>query len=105
MLEKNSYGAKMIKIDFILDELNGISMEMSYLHDCFYSLFELGGSIYSTTFRRMEDGSLLWDLFVTPQQNPKVDVVESGEGDKKQTFKVSSFKPNVHQTVRFNKVN
>ncbi|MEO1054900.1 MAG: hypothetical protein AAFX87_29975, partial [Bacteroidota bacterium] len=92
-------------VNFILDELNGVEMEMSFMNDCFYSFFMLNESSYTTTFRRLSDGSLLWDLYVTPHGTKKVDVIASGEGEQKRTFEVSSFKPSLHQTVIFRKKN
>lgn len=95
--------AKGDVVNFILDELNGVAMEMSYMNNCFYSLFELGGNSYSTTFRRLADGTLLWDLYMTPYSTKKVDIISNGDKTEKQTFEVTSFKPSLHQTVIFEK--
>ncbi|MEM1409007.1 MAG: hypothetical protein AAGG59_19640 [Bacteroidota bacterium] len=91
------------RVNFILDELNGIKMEMSFMNNCLYGLFMLNESSYATTFRRLSDGSLLWDLHVTAHDTKKVNSVASEEGEEKQTFEVRSYKPSLHQTVAFQK--
>ncbi len=90
-------------VNFILDELNGIEMEMSFMNNCLYGIFTVSENYYSTTFRKLPDESLLWDLYVTPQDSKKVDAIESGTGAEKKTFEVTSFKPSLHQTVVFKK--
>ncbi|MEM8568584.1 MAG: hypothetical protein AAGF85_19160 [Bacteroidota bacterium] len=93
------------RVNFILDELNGIEMEMSFMDNCLYGLFMLNESSYVTTFRWVSEGSLLWDLHVTAHDTKKVNSVASGEGEEKQIFEVSSYKPALHQTVMFKKKN
>lgn len=91
-------------INFILDELNGIEMEMTFMNGCLYGLFMLNEQSYSTTFRKLGNDTLLWDLYVTPHETKQVDVIESGD-EENQIFRVSSFKPSLHQTVVFKKAN
>lgn len=44
-------------VNFILDEMNGIQMEMSFMNGCLYGIFSVGESYYSTTFRKLPDES------------------------------------------------
>ena len=50
------------KTDFLLDEGDGIIIEMSLMNDCFYSMFEVMDNIYSTSLRKSGE-SLQFDLF------------------------------------------
>ena len=55
---------------FIMDELNGIELQMSYLNDSFYEFFEVEGTLYATT-TRMIGNTLLFEIFGTPRNSAK----------------------------------
>lgn len=90
LLKKKSTGQST---HFILDEQNGIVMEMTYLNECLYGMYEVQGQFYISTLRVQEKG-LLYDLMIAPKANPTHSVYKEDD-----TFKVDSFKPVMQQTV------
>lgn len=90
------------KVDFLLDERDGIVIEMSLMNDCFYSVFEVLGGFYSTSLRRSGE-SLQFDLFSSNKKDGTVTKNEDEDPDN--IFKVTSYKPGLHQTIRFIKQN
>ena len=82
--------------NYLLDEQDGILIEMSLMNGCFYDLFEVEGQLYSTTMC-MTGGTIRFDLFVSSLTTPLItDSVEDDEGN---TYQVKSYKPMQHQTV------
>lgn len=86
------------KVDFLLDEKDGIVIEMSFMNDCFYSVFEVMGNLYSTSLRKSGD-ELHFDLF---SSNMKGGTLTKNEAeDPEDVFEVTSYKPALHQSVLF----
>lgn len=85
---------------FLLDELNGIIMEMTMMNNCLYGMYEVADNIFVSTIRGV-DKNLLIDLICAPLKNPSVTSTEvSEEGDK---IDAISYKPTLHQTVLLRK--
>ncbi len=87
--------------DFLLDEKDGILIEMSLMNGCFYDLFEVMGSILSSTLCKNGD-DLRFDLFMSSKKNGTVTTSE--EDEEGEVFEVTSYKPTLHQTVVLKRV-
>jgi hypothetical protein len=89
------------KIDFLLDEKDGIIIEMSLMNNCFYSMFEVMDNIYSTSLRKSGD-KLQFDLFSSKM---KEGTITKNEAEKpEEVFEVTSYKPGLHQTIVFKRI-
>lgn len=80
--------------DFVLDEQNGILMDMTWLNHCLYGTYEVQENLYIFTLRAFNQ-DLLFDLFIAPTEAPLTTATMEGE-DK---ITASSFKPFMQQTV------
>lgn len=87
--------------EFILDEQNGIVMELRFLNDCFYGMYTVQDFTYSTTLRHQKDG-LLWDLYVV--SNKKTTASQTTASDNQPAIEVVSMHPIQHQTVKLTKI-
>ena len=83
------------KKSFELDEQNGIIMELTFMNNCFYGMYQVMGDIYSSTMKHTGD-HLYFDLYSVPAENPRISNVESEE----QSIEARSFKPTLSQSVR-----
>lgn len=88
-------------VDFLLDEQDGIIIEMSLMNDCFYSMFEVLGGFYSTSLRKSGE-SLQFDLFSSKKDDGTVTKNEDDDPDS--VFEVTSYKPGLHQSISFTKI-
>ncbi|MDG1330771.1 MAG: hypothetical protein P8P74_00460 [Crocinitomicaceae bacterium] len=86
------------KTDFLLDEKDGIIIEMSLMNNCFYSMFEVMDNLYSTSLRKSGD-KLHFDLFSSNMKEGKITKNEADKPDD--IFEVASYKPGLHQTITF----
>lgn len=86
-------------LNFLFDEQNGILMEMSFLNNCFYGMYEVEGNYFVSTLRIIDSSTLLYDLMISPTTDP-LESTYSGE----EQFKVKSYKPTMQQTVLFKKI-
>jgi hypothetical protein len=84
------------KSEYILDELDGILIEMTLMDNCFYSSFEVLGNLYMTTLYKRGD-DLFFDLVVVSIEPTKESTSE--EDEEGNSFQVSSYKPTLHQSV------
>lgn len=82
--------------DFLMDEKDGIIIEMSLLDGCFYDLFEVMDNYISSTLCKNGD-DLRFDLFMSSKKTGTV--TSSEEDEEGKTFEVTSYKPTLHQTV------
>lgn len=83
-------------VNFLLDEKDGIVIEMSLMNNCFYDMFEVMDQLYATTLRKIDD-ELQFDLFTSTKANGTLTKSEADEnGD---VYEVTSYKPTLHQTV------
>lgn len=89
------------KTDFLLDEQNGIIMELTFMNDCFYGMYEVMGTIYTTTFRKQED-QLIFELFGASNESPTIsETLPDENGDK---VVVTSPKPTLVQSVILSRI-
>lgn len=79
---------------FVLDENNGIVMELSLMDGTFYGMYEVMDQLFISTMRKTEDG-IYFDLFGGSVQNPTV--TSAGEGEEK--VEATSHRTTFHQTV------
>lgn len=86
------------KVNFQLDEKDGIIIEMSLMNDYFCSMFEVLDNIYTTTLRRSDD-TIHFDLFSSNMK--KGSMTQNEAEDPENVFEVTSYKPMLHQTVTF----
>ncbi|MGB0837360.1 MAG: hypothetical protein ACPGRE_04615 [Flavobacteriaceae bacterium] len=82
--------------DYVLDEQNGLEIELSYLDDCFYSMYTVMGTTYVSTLRRI-NSDLLWDLFGVPKASKKTTTLQ--EDHPQPELIVDSYKTSLHQTA------
>ena len=84
------------KVDFQLDEQNGIIMELTLMNECFYGMYEVMGMIYTSTLRKHGD-QLFFELYAAPLENPTISETEADENGESIT--VESPKPILTQSV------
>ncbi|MFT5858082.1 MAG: hypothetical protein ACI865_000166 [Flavobacteriaceae bacterium] len=82
--------------DYILDEQDGIEIEMSLMNNCLYTSFEVLAHQYTTALYKMQD-DLFFDLTVISTTPTKTTSSEKDEDDN--SFEVKSYKPTQHQSV------
>lgn len=87
-------------VHYILDELNGLLLDESYMNDCLYGMYDVQGQIYISTLRKTEYG-LFFELFGAPTGNPLVTVTDESINDE--FIDASSYKPVFHQSVKLYK--
>lgn len=86
------------KSAYVLDELDGILIEMTLMDNCFYSSFSVLDNMYMTMLYKLGD-NLFFDLVVVSNRPTKESVSE--EDEEGQSFEVSSYKPTLHQSAYF----
>lgn len=84
--------------NFELDEQNGIIMELTFMNNCFYGMYQVMGDIYSSTMKHHGD-HLYFDLYAVPVENPRNSKVDEEE----QSIEALSYKPKLSQSVRLYK--
>lgn len=82
------------KKDFELDEQNGIIMELTFMNNCFYGMYQVMGDIYSSTLKHFGD-HIYFDLYAVPVKDPISSKAESEE----QSIEALSYKPKLSQSV------
>lgn len=87
--------------NFILDEKDGILIEMSLMNNCFYEMFEVMEQLFATTLCKDGD-NLRFDLAVSLKKKKRVSTTEP-EGDE-DPIEVISYKPTQHQTVVLHRI-
>ena len=87
--------------NFVLDEKDGILIEMSLMNGCFYEMFEVLDRLYTTTLRKIDD-DILFDLFTASIKNKSV--FNSEEDEEGVSYEVTSYKPTQHQTVLLKRI-
>ena len=90
--------SKKDTLNYLFDEQNGILMEMSFLNNCLYGMYEVEGNYFISTLRIIDSSTLLYDLMISPTTDP-LESTYSGE----EQFKVKSYQPTMQQTVLFKK--
>jgi hypothetical protein len=81
---------------FIMDEGNGILIEMSYMNDAFYEFYTVEGMMFSTTMRKTGD-SIFFEIYGASEK-PTLST-ESAPDENSKVYKVNSNKPTFAQSV------
>lgn len=89
--------------DFQMDEQDGILIDMTFFNNCFYDLFEVGNSIYSTSMCLVEAG-IKFEIFGGNLKEPSNSTTSRATEIDTATYVVNSFKPNFAQTVFLKKI-
>ena len=83
------------KNNFLLDENNGIVMEISLMDGTFYGMYDVMDMMFITTMKYM-DGNIYYDLFAAPTADPMITATEGEE-----SIEAKSYAPSLHQTALF----
>lgn len=88
------------QVNYILDELDGIEIEMSYMNGCFYNVFEVMDQLYISTMR-LADKDIYFELFAASFKETKTSTLKEEEKseENKDPVIVNSYKPLLHQSV------
>lgn len=90
-------------VNYVLDELNGIVMELTYMNNCFYGNYEVMSMIYSTTLRKVDSETIVFELFAGSMSQPKITYADNEEG--KDPIEAKSYKPMIAQSVVLRRTN
>lgn len=90
--------------NYLLDENNGIVMEITYMDGTFYGMYNVMDMMFINTMRHTE-GNIYYDLFAAPMADPmvtysEVEEVEEGQEEEK-PIEATSYGPTLHQTALF----
>ncbi len=91
--------SKENKLNYLLDENNGIVMEMTFMDGTFYGMYEVMDMMYITTMRYTRENAIYYDLFAAPMMNP---TITSTIGDA--PIEATSYGTILHQTALFKPV-
>ena len=93
--------------NYLLDENNGIVMEITFMDGTFYGMYNVIDMMFINTMRYTE-GNIYYDLFAAPMADPMVTstIVEESEelsdGEKdEEPIEATSYGPTLHQTALF----
>lgn len=93
--------------NYLLDENNGIVMEITLMDGTFYGMYEVMDMMFINTMRYKE-GTIYYDLFAAPMANPLVtstkeeDSEDLGDDEAKtESIEATSYGPTLHQTALF----
>ena len=81
--------------NFILNEKNGVEIEMVLMNSCFYSMYKINDVVYSSILKRQSEG-ILFEIFTVDTKTPNYSVVGSGEDNQ---ITIESYFPNVVQSA------
>lgn len=81
---------------YLMDEQNGLYIELAYMKDVFYEFFEVGEMLYSCTMRRIENG-ILFEIFGASSKSTRTSNTEADEQGIQYT--VVNYKPQFAQTI------
>ncbi|MCR9172989.1 MAG: hypothetical protein NXI10_10870 [bacterium] len=84
------------KNQYLLDENNGIVMEITLMDGTFYGMYEVMDMMFITTMK-YTDGNIFYDLFAAPKANPMV----TSTTDEEEEIEAKSYRPVLHQTALF----
>ncbi len=85
--------------DFLLDEQNGIQMDMIFMNGALYGMYEVMGQMFIVT-GRMTGEQLFIELFAAPMNNPLITGTEDDpETEEMDAIEAKSYQPFLHQTV------
>lgn len=81
---------------FVLDENNGIKMNLSLMDGTFYGMYEVMGMMYISTIQYL-DGDLYYDLFAAAMDSATVTATPKTE--EEESIEATSYETFLHQTV------
>jgi hypothetical protein len=91
---------------FILDELDGTKIDLSYRNDAFVSFFEVDGMFHASSLSKISKNALRFELYGSFSSQPtnvtNADLIDE-EGTNSGTITVASFNPIYCQTVTLKK--
>lgn len=82
---------------YLMDEGNGILIEMSYMSNAFYEFYTVEGMIFSTIMRK--SGQDIYFEIFGANEKPTLLSVSTYEGENNTQYKVNSLKPTFVQSV------
>lgn len=88
--------------NFILDELNGIKMDLRYLNNSFYSFFEVNGLLLVSAMR-LDGTSIYFEIFGGPS-TPNTISRSTPDEDDPEGIEVKSFNTTFAQTVLLKRI-
>lgn len=91
-LIKDSTGREV----YVLDELDGILIDVTPMNECTYDMFEVMGQIFSVSMCHDGEG-IRYEIFGSLKEGKRV--TNSEPDSQGQSFEVTSYKPILHQTV------
>ena len=81
--------------NFILNEKNGVEIEMVLMNNCFYSMYKINDVVYSSILKRQTDG-ILFEIYTVNTIDPNYSVIGI---DKENQVTIESYFPNVVQSA------
>jgi len=91
--------SKEDKNSYLLDENNGIVMEMTLMDGTFYGMYTVMDMMFITTMRYTDAGHIYYDLFAAPMENPTVTSTNATEDET--VIEATSYGTTLHQTALF----
>lgn len=88
--------SKANKRNYLLDENNGIVMELTLMDGTFYGMYNVMEMMFISTMRYTDEGNIYYDLFAAPMADPTV-TRTTGE----ESIEATSYGPSLHQTALF----
>lgn len=82
-------------INYILDQKNGVQIEMTYMNNCFYGMYKLNNTIYSSILKKVDTG-ILFEIYTVAIEAPNYSVLNV---DKDKKIDIESYKPQVVQSA------
>ena len=82
---------------YLMNEGNGILIEMSYMNNSFYEFYTVEGMIFSTIMRK--SGQDIYFEIFGANEKPTLLSESTPEGDDNTVYKVNSLKPTFVQSV------
>lgn len=80
---------------YVLDEKNGVEIELVLMNNCFFGMYKINDVIYSSVLRRQEEG-ILFEIYTVNTEAAKYSVVDLDQNEK---LTVESYAPQVVQSA------
>lgn len=93
-----------VKSAFKLDEQDGIVIDMTFMNNSFFSIFEVEGMIHTSSMQ-LVGTTIRFEMFGGDLLTPTNVTTSLPEGESNETYKVSSYKPSYAQTVYLKRIN
>ncbi len=86
------------KTDYLMDEKNGIIIEMTFFDDTFYEFFEVANMIYSTRLSKRQN-NIEFEIIGSQNEATKTSLSAPQDEEEFTQFEVKSYKPIFAQKV------